>query len=115
MSNNAKFRLFKREDLKVGQSRKFKIELNGTIQEGFVVNLNDSVVAYQNVCRHLPISLDFGDGQILTQDGSHFICATHGALYEPQSGLCVAGPCAGLSLDPIRVVIEDEWIVAIPE
>jgi nitrite reductase/ring-hydroxylating ferredoxin subunit len=35
------------------------------------------------------------------------ICATHGAMYSPQSGRCIVGPCQGKSLSPIPVSERD--------
>jgi nitrite reductase/ring-hydroxylating ferredoxin subunit len=31
------------------------------------------------------------------------VCATHGALYQPDSGLCIAGPCRGARLKAITL------------
>jgi nitrite reductase/ring-hydroxylating ferredoxin subunit len=31
-------------------------------------------------------------------DGHHLQCATHGALFDPLSGVCISGPCAGDAL-----------------
>ena len=35
--------------------------------------------------------------------GLYLICSTHGALFEPINGNCVAGPCRGASLQPIDI------------
>lgn len=60
-------------------------------------------VAYRNMCRHLPVPLDGGTGELLSQDGTHLVCGTHGACYRLHDGLCVDGPCKGLALHPLRV------------
>jgi len=31
------------------------------------------------------------------------MCATHGAVYKPETGLCAGGPCRGGRLRPIAV------------
>jgi nitrite reductase/ring-hydroxylating ferredoxin subunit len=64
------------------------------------------IVAYRNLCRHLPVPLDGGTGELLTDDGAHLICGTHGALYRLGDGLCVEGPCEGASLEPLCVRVE---------
>ena len=79
---------------------------DGISREGFVAWFEDAVVGYENVCRHVPITLDYGDGQFFTPDRRHFICQTHGAMYEPRSGRCVAGPCPGAFLKPLNVVVD---------
>jgi nitrite reductase/ring-hydroxylating ferredoxin subunit len=42
----------------------------------------------------------------LTPDGELILCGWHGAVFEPLTGLCVGGPCAGGRLTPwpVRVV-----------
>jgi nitrite reductase/ring-hydroxylating ferredoxin subunit len=75
-----------------------------------VVSFKGRLAAYENVCRHIPLALDSGGGDFFTLDGRHLICATHGAIYEPLSGLCVRGPCEGASLKPLSVDVHDGFI-----
>jgi nitrite reductase/ring-hydroxylating ferredoxin subunit len=44
-----------------------------------------------------------GMHEFLSDDGRWIVCATHGALYEPATGLCAAGPCAGDTLTRLPV------------
>jgi nitrite reductase/ring-hydroxylating ferredoxin subunit len=62
-----------------------------------------AIVAYRNLCRHLPVPLDGGTGDLLSEDGAHLICGTHGATYRLYDGYCVDGPCEGLSLQMLHV------------
>jgi nitrite reductase/ring-hydroxylating ferredoxin subunit len=61
--------------------------------------------AYRNRCKHLPIPLDAGGGRFLDARGN-VRCATHGALYAPDTGLCFHGPCRGASLDPLALEVD---------
>ena len=70
------------------------------------------VVAWANRCQHNPVPLDAGDvppqeddatPAPLADDGQHFMCHSHGALFRPADGLCVLGPCYGQRLFPIEV------------
>jgi nitrite reductase/ring-hydroxylating ferredoxin subunit len=63
--------------------------------------------AYLNRCRHLPIPIDGGSRNFLTQDGEHLLCGTHGALYRRDDGLCVAGPCLNLALESLQILEEN--------
>lgn len=65
------------------------------------------LVAYRNLCRHLPVPLDGGTGELLSDDRSHLVCGTHGATYRVSDGYCVDGPCEGLSLERLHVRVED--------
>ena len=53
---------------------------------------------FLNRCPHLGVPLDWGDGRCLTDDGRLLICAMHAALFDPDSGDCLSGPCAGKAL-----------------
>ncbi len=66
------------------------------------------LVAYRNLCRHLPVPLDGGTGELLSDDGAHLVCGTHGATYRLRDGFCVDGPCEGLSLHPLVVRVEGD-------
>jgi nitrite reductase/ring-hydroxylating ferredoxin subunit len=101
-------------ELKQHRSFRFSYEAEGIEREGFVAWVEGEVVAYENVCRHLPLSLDYGDGRFFTPDGKQIVCHTHGAVYEPLSGLCVAGPCAGASLKKLPVEVDNGavWLTA---
>ena len=64
------------------------------------------IVAYRNLCRHLPVPLDGGTGELLSEDGAHLVCGTHGALYRLGDGTCVDGPCEGMALEPLVVRVQ---------
>lgn len=101
-------------ELAEGGTRKFKFTRNGRPAEGFLARFQGQLVAYENICRHLPVSLDFNKGNFFTGDGLHFVCQTHGATYEPLTGLCVLGPCQGQSLKAlvIEVIADEIWLCA---
>jgi len=101
------------ESLKEGSTLKFEFHRGDKTVEGFVARFRGQLVAYENVCQHLPISLDYGDDRFFSRDGRYFICQTHGAIYEPLSGLCVRGPCEGDNLKPLEIEVRDGaiWLV----
>ncbi|MDH4125489.1 MAG: Rieske (2Fe-2S) protein [Gammaproteobacteria bacterium] len=74
---------------------------------GFVVRRGDAVFAYENYCMHVGHPLNWMPDAFLTKDRSAIICASHGALYEIDTGLCFAGPCLGKSLRRVAVSIRD--------
>ncbi len=75
---------------------------DGTIS-GLLVATPDGARAFRNVCPHVAIPLDRGGEPLLTADGAYLVCRNHGALFDPEDGLCIAGPCEGESLVPLRV------------
>lgn len=80
-----------------------------------VARRNGVIYAYANVCRHIPLTLDLGDGEVSTADGKHFLCHHHGARYRVEDGTCEFGPCDGDSLVPLGVeVIDGELYLVLP-
>ncbi len=64
----------------------------------FAVRQGRHVYVYENSCPHRGIPLEWVPDQFLDTSGRLIQCATHGALFLPQSGECIAGPCAGAYL-----------------
>ena len=79
--------------------------------DGFVVNFKGRFYAYSNRCCHIPIPLDWVDNEFFTRDKRHLICLTHGATYEPNTGLCIDGPCPGKYLDVIPVAVKHGQVI----
>lgn len=93
------------EELAPGSVKKFWLICQKYRVDGFLINYQGQFHAYVNRCRHMTTPLDFVRYQFFTEDGQHLVCLTHGALYDPVSGICLEGPCQGLSLYrlPVRV------------
>ncbi len=75
--------------------------------KGFVVRRGDEVFAYQNFCVHLGHPLNWMPDRFLTKDLTAVMCASHGALYEIDTGLCFAGPCLGKELIKVELAVRD--------
>ena len=67
----------------------------------------DAVRAWLNVCPHAGRALDWAPGQFLKSREGHLVCAVHGASFELEGGICVAGPCKGDSLRAVPVLVRD--------
>lgn len=77
---------------------------------GFVVRRAGVVYAYANVCPHKghPLNLADDDFLVTVQGGGPMLrCASHGALFVPENGLCVFGPCSGRSLRQLPCRVQD--------
>lgn len=92
-------------------ARNFQTLLGGRLFEGLVIRKGGGYFAYQNLCKHLPVTLDLRDGQVFTHDKEKLLCHLHGAVYEIETGLCTAGPCVGASLRKLEVVEEESRLV----
>jgi len=89
---------------------RFEFQRFGKTQPAFVVRYDGAAHAFLNQCGHVPVELDWQEGEFFDDSRLYLICATHGALYHPASGACVGGRCAGRGLIPIPVVERDGHI-----
>lgn len=88
-------------DIPEGGSKGFELADGATPISLFAVKRKGEVYVYQNSCPHLGIELNWQEDQFLDFQGVLIQCSTHGALFEIDSGYCIAGPCAGQSLAAI--------------
>ena len=94
-----------------GHSATFRLERAGRAVSAFVVNHDSQFRAYVNRCPHVGTPLDLWPNEFFAEDGRALICSTHGALYEPISGLCTAGPCVGDHLTGLPLALEGDTLV----
>ena len=93
------------------QGLRFELPELGEYVTGFVVRYNGVVQAYVNRCAHVPVELDWNEGDFFNITKDYLICATHGAHYQPETGYCVMGPCKGRALEKIAVIERDNEIL----
>ncbi len=86
-----------------GKGVRFLLTRYGRDLAAFAVRYDGTVYAYLNNCAHIPIELDWIEGEFFDASGLYLICSTHGATYEPESGRCVWGPCKGQRLTALHV------------
>ena len=67
----------------------------------------EAVRAWLNVCPHAGRRLDWAPGKFLKSKDGLLVCAVHGASFELQGGVCVAGPCRGDALRPVAIEVRD--------
>ncbi len=99
-------------ELAHGASKKFTIRSGERQLEAMLVNYQGTFVAYRNRCPHVGITLDWVDNQFFSTDRRYLMCANHGAVFEPETGECIWGPCAGLSLQSVPLEFDGDEIFA---
>lgn len=88
--------------------------VDGSAESLVLLRRGDRVRAWLNICPHAGRRLDWAPGRFLLSKGQ-LVCAAHGATFETDAGLCVAGPCRGQSLRAVAVtVIGDGVFLAAP-
>ena len=72
----------------------------------FALRFKGGVYVYVDACPHYGNTpLAWRTDAYLNADGTRIVCAAHGAQFEPDTGLCVLGPCLGQSLQAVPVVL----------
>jgi len=93
-----------------GATAKFRLQCLGRPVEGFVVNHDGAYAAYVNVCAHAGTPLDLRANEFHSEDGRWLVCATHGAVYDPATGVCVEGPCPGARLPRLPLTLDGDTL-----
>ena len=90
-----------------GRGVRFTLDRHGLNEPAFVVRFRGRLHAFLNRCGHVSVELDWQPGEFFDHSGLYLICATHGALYAPDSGRCLGGRCNGKGLTAVSVIEHD--------
>lgn len=102
-------------DLEEHGARAFSVGGGDWPTRGFVVRVGSGVRGYLNRCPHAGHPLNLLPDRFLTPDRALILCSSHGALFDKESGLCLAGPCPGRSLAPIPLVVVGGLVLLAPD
>jgi nitrite reductase/ring-hydroxylating ferredoxin subunit len=86
-----------------GRGHRFYVRIGERTLPAFVVRNEGKACAYLNKCAHQSVELDWQKGEFFDNDRRYLVCATHGALYHPDTGACAHGCCDGRGLIAIEV------------
>ncbi len=78
-----------------GDAVPFDVVYGGQTCRAFVIRYQGRVSAFLNRCSHVAMEMDFQPNRFFDDTGQWLLCATHGAVYRPDTGQCVEGPCRG--------------------
>lgn len=112
---DARLILCRLDEIPDGGSRGFTVETGRGPREIFIVRRGDALFAYENSCPHVGTPLDWVPDQFLSEDGNHIVCATHGAQFRIEDGMCFSGPCHGVPLRPAAVEVADGTVTLVLE
>ncbi|MGZ8362937.1 MAG: Rieske (2Fe-2S) protein [Caulobacteraceae bacterium] len=87
-------------------ARNFVLQIGEAYFHGFVVRRGDQVQGWIDRCPHAGFPLAQKLDDYLSADGSLIKCDWHGALFRPEDGVCIGGPCVGARLTPWPVQVD---------
>jgi nitrite reductase/ring-hydroxylating ferredoxin subunit len=70
-----------------------------------------SLAAYRNACPHMGVELDWEPRRLLSRSGRYLRCSGHGALFRPEDGVCISGPCSGEALTAVPLHVDQGMVV----
>jgi len=97
------------------RARNFVLQIGDSRFHGFVVRLGETARGYVDRCPHAGLPLAQALDDYMTADGLLIACSWHGALFDPDSGLCVGGPCGGARLKAWPLEVRDGTIFTAQE
>jgi len=108
-------KILKISDLSVSQCQTLDIPYKNSIFELLVVCFApDKIAAYLNHCPHTGVNLNWQQNQCFDYSQRYLACSVHGALFQPDDGKCIYGPCVGQSLVAVELIIENDSIFIDP-
>ncbi|WIO74685.1 Rieske (2Fe-2S) protein [Porticoccaceae bacterium LTM1] len=105
-STSATIQLCHLNDIPDGGSKEFYP--NG--EPLFAVRSGDQIHVYRNSCPHTGMPLNWQPDQFFDLDRKYIQCAIHAAIFQPDTGLCVAGPCSGEYLDSVESEVRNGMV-----
>lgn len=102
--------LCRTDDVAEGQAKSFIIGEGKDRRDIVVVRRAGKFHAYVNSCPHQAMPLETFPDKFLNEDGSLFICSTHGARFRVEDGFCIGGPCEGESMKRVAIDLVDDAI-----
>lgn len=100
-------RLLALNDIEDGGFAEVEATIGDDAESLLLFRQGGQVRAWLNICPHAGRRLDWAPGKFLKDKQGHLVCAAHGASFELDDGVCVAGPCRGDSLRPVAVAVID--------
>lgn len=73
----------------------FDVVYSGQTCRAFAIRYQGVVHAYLNRCSHVAMEMDWRPNHFFDLTGHRLVCASHGALFRPDTGACVGGPGRG--------------------
>jgi nitrite reductase/ring-hydroxylating ferredoxin subunit len=103
------------DDIEDGHAREVDATAGANRHRVIVLRRGDEAWAYENVCPHFSIPLNYEADTFWTYDAELLMCAHHSAMFRFEDGLCVDGPCQGAALARVAIRVDGRRVVAVQD
>ena len=94
-------------ELGEGGTMFFRVRYRGETVGALLIRFGGEPHAWLNRCAHMARPLDGEGDEIFDPDEGLIRCSNHGITYDPVTGACQVGLCAGKSLTALCVAERD--------
>jgi nitrite reductase/ring-hydroxylating ferredoxin subunit len=80
----------------------------------FVARFGKEYHAYVNECPHQHVRLDWEKNNFFEPNYlKTLMCGKHGAAFDPETGVCISGPCQGAQLEKVICFVDEDGDVCL--
>ena len=98
-------------DVPENDARGVTIRDGAKMRKFVVLRWEGETRVYRNRCPHAGTPLDWIPDRFFDRSKQFLFCATHGASFDPATGLCIDGPCVGDVLETCAFTIDDGKVI----
>ncbi|MFT5397064.1 MAG: nitrite reductase/ring-hydroxylating ferredoxin subunit [Gammaproteobacteria bacterium] len=112
-SKKKKYYVCEVETLKSSGCYGWESVINDLLVQCFIIYHQNKILSYLNRCPHTGVNLEWLPHQFLDRNNEFIQCATHGALFNIENGLCIHVPCVADKLEVVENAIIESKIYLI--
>ena len=94
-------------DVPENDARGVSIRDGARVRKFIVLRWEGETIVYRNRCPHAGTPLDWIPDRFFDRSKTYLFCTSHAASFEPDTGLCVDGPCLGDRLERCAFDLRD--------
>jgi len=103
------------DDIEEGHVRRAIFPDGNSQQTMILVRDDESAHAFENLCPHYNLPLDFKGDDFMHPERNLLRCKNHQALFRMNDGVCIEGPCVGKRLKVVDIEVIERKIYFSPK
>jgi nitrite reductase/ring-hydroxylating ferredoxin subunit len=96
------------EEIPDGTAKEYRFGFGPAAFRMFVVRKDGAVHGYINSCPHSHAPLNHYPDTFFDDSGQYLLCMQHFAVFTPEDGMCVEGPCEGQKLEKLVIEVRED-------